>query len=329
MRRSKVLFLLLIGLAASDAFAASDDHAAAQRIRIEGRSQATITTPQILLGDIADISSPEFTDDEAVIALRRIGVASSPMPGESIRISGTEIVSKMRMAGVELNRVGYSFPREVSVSRASRTLGLDEVRRVVEEMFQKSGRDIEIRDLQLGRQVEVAPGDITIEARPAGVGTNGSSSRINLDITVRSPTVPEIRVPTVAMVTEWSEVPIATRSLPKGAVVEDQDLERARVNLSSLPRDVAMNEGQIVGLEIKQDIAVGEVFRRDKMIMPVVVAAGSKVTMMVRTKFFDATATGIAIEPGMLGQEIKVRNETSKRVVSAIVKERGLVEVVQ
>jgi flagella basal body P-ring formation protein FlgA len=49
--------------------------------------------------------------------------------------------------------------------------------------------------------------------------------------------------------------------------------------------------------------------------------------MKYQSEFFEATASGVALENGGIGQEIKVRNDASKKVVSGQVLEAGIVRV--
>jgi flagella basal body P-ring formation protein FlgA len=61
--------------------------------------------------------------------------------------------------------------------------------------------------------------------------------------------------------------------------------------------------------------------------IPPVVEAGSRVTMMYRYGRLQASAIGVALESGTERQEIKVRNDSSKRVVSARIVDKDTVEV--
>ena len=99
----------------------------------------------------------------------------------------------------------------------------------------------------------------------------------------------------------------------------------ARLSTASIPKGAADQSTAIVGLATNSNIALGEVFQRAKLAIPPVVASGSRVTMIVRTSFLEASASGIALESGIEGQEIKVRNESSKRVVSGKVTANGTV----
>ncbi|MCB0321344.1 MAG: flagellar basal body P-ring formation protein FlgA, partial [Bdellovibrionales bacterium] len=130
-----------------------------------------------------------------------------------------------------------------------------------------------------------------------------------------------------ALVEEWVEVPVAARPLSAGSVVGPLDVAMARLNIQRLPRDAAFQKETIVGLETKRGIAYGEVFRKNKLSIPPVITAGAKVTLEYRSKFLRATATGIALEDAAVGENIRIRNEASKKIVSGTVLEPGIVGV--
>jgi flagella basal body P-ring formation protein FlgA len=141
------------------------------------------------------------------------------------------------------------------------------------------------------------------------------------------PEMPVVQFPVFAEIEEWREIPVAARNLNRGERIGDADIVRARMRLQDLPKDVATREQDLVGLETKQPLAEGEIFRRAKVVVPPTITAGSKVTLRYRSQFFDATASGVSLENGAVGEQIKVRNESSKKVVSARVVEAGLAEV--
>ena len=93
--------------AAANAESAHEATPLQSAIRINGRAESTITKAQITLEDIADVTSRDLKDDDALIALKRIAIAQSPAPGAETTIAAMSIVDKLRQAGVDLKQVGY------------------------------------------------------------------------------------------------------------------------------------------------------------------------------------------------------------------------------
>ena len=128
-------------------------------------------------------------------------------------------------------------------------------------------------------------------------------------------------------VREYVQVPIAKHALPKGAIISSGDVKMARARLSDIPTDSAMDSREIVGQAIKYPISHGEVFSRRKLSLPAMVTRGARVTLRYRSSLLEATASGIALEEGALGQRIQVRNDSSKKMITGEVISPGLIEV--
>lgn len=295
-------------------------------LHVVGRATNVVTATEIRLGDVAEIIATAATEDEAVIALQKIVLERSPAPGKDVGIPAAKILDRMKAAGVDIDAIGYTLPRVIEVKRASRSITEAEVLQAIEAATSAAGREISVKRVSLGGDIQVGPADTVVAAIPFGARGAG---RLGFTITMRDEEGRASSFPVEAVIDEWAEMPVAKRALPRGAVVTEDDVMMARLNLSSLPGDVAREQSGIVGLSIASDIGFGEVFRRNKLAIPAVVQAKSRVTVMYRAPGFEATASGVALENGIVGQEIRVRNESSKKIISGIVVEPGLVRVKQ
>ena len=318
MRLTLAYIVVLFGLASSGVAENSYD------IRINGRREITVTTPTISLADLAEVTSQRSGDEETVIGLKRLFVEKAPAPGESLTISAAQLLARLREEGVDLKRVGYSFPRVMSVKRASRILSTDEIRSAIEAFLRASGKEIALKDLRASGEVHLIPGLVEIKAIPFDSGSPGRMSfKLSAEVEGQAP----VNFNVDADVDEWREVPIAARPLAKGTLIAERDLVMARMNVNQIPRDAVQKTSDIIGLQASKDLNYGEVLRNTKIAQPLAVQAGDRVTMVYKKGLLEATAKGIAIDSGIVGQSVKVKNESSKRTVSGLVREQGLVEV--
>lgn len=304
--------------------AADDSRAALRGIRIIGREQVTVTGDKVRLEDVAEVSSPHIADDEGVIALKKLELVTSPSPGQKTTLAAMAVLDRLRTANVDLTQVGYTLPSIMTISRAGREITLEEVRATIEGLLASQHRDTTIKQVRYDSNVFVAPGLVTLSAEPL---FTQSPAQLPFMITAKVGGAPEVRFKAVATADEWKEVPVAARALPRGAVVEEGDVVMARLNTAALPRDLADKPTSIVGLATSSSISFGEAFQRSKLAIPPVITAGAQVTMIVRTNLLEATASGVALEAGIEGQEIKIRNESSKKTVTGKVVEPGVVLV--
>ncbi len=323
-RHKAVLILAHVLLVAQFSLAETKAPANTASVRVMGRESAVVTTSEVRLGDVADVSSSNNTDDEVVIGLKRVVIAESPAPGEKINIGGAKILERLRAQGIELKQIGYSLARNISVERAARTLSKEEVIQQINKFLLDSGRDINLRELNFSEEVQIAPGEAEFKLSSFETGRNGE---LGFNIEARVEDAPVKNFKLVAQVDEWRELPVASRAMSRGSVIGPSDYAMARMNIAQVSRNSAAKIEDVLGKEVVQNIASGEAFALNKLNIPPVIRAGSKVTMLYRSKLLEASASGIALEDAIPGQTLKVRNENSKKVIFGVAREEGLVEV--
>lgn len=293
-------------------------------IRVVGREKVTVTTSTIRLGDVAEVSSPLVTDDEAVIGLQRILLSEGITPGEKRTLAASDVLQKLVAEGVNLDQVRYMLPRAIAVSRAGRAIERSEIKAAIERYLLGEGRNAALKDITYPSQSYVVPGIASIEARP--LATTGSGARMfSIDALVPGEQPVQFSVP--ATIDEWIEVPVATRPLGKGSIIEGSDVMMARMNTNALPADIIRDTKDVLGLAALREIEPGEVMRKQKLQLPAIVAAGAPVVAVFRSGSLEVTARATALDAGAMGQELRVRNDTSKKVIVGTVIAPGLVEV--
>lgn len=324
---NKHLNRILSGVAATLTLVVTSLDVSAQTsraIRIEGRTHATTTKPTLQLEDIAEVTALGSGHEETVIALKKIEIGESPAPGKEQTIPALTILEKLKEAGVSISEVGYTFPRIISVKRASRELSRQEIVSAIQAYFETSGEDAKVKDARYPSDIRISPGESQISAIPMALA---GGSQQEFAIRVRAKDQPDIRFEARASIERFGEVPVLRRPVSKGEVVGVDDVVMARMNLNAVPADAARDVDSVVGLETKRSFGSGEVLRREKLEVPSLIEAGERVTIRYRNGLLEASASGIAMDAGAAGAQIRVRNEISKKVVSGNVSAAGLVEV--
>lgn len=292
-------------------------------IRVQGRPDAIVTDKTVRLGDIAQIDSPNIQDDEAIIQLKKITVGASPKAGESVTLEGTTVLERLRDEGVRLDSIRYSLPRNISITRAFREVKLDELERALSSFISKGDKHVDVKQLVVDRPIRLPTDSLGLEVvalqntKPGHIGVDYKSVAGS----------DEVRFQLKAIADEWRLMPVASRPLVKGATITANDVQLVKVNGTSLGRDSIENLGDIVGRNLTKDIGQGEMFKASAVVVPAVVTAGSRVTVVFRQSRLEVTASGIALDNGGMGQDIRVRNESSKKVIVGKVSDPGLVTV--
>lgn len=320
----QVWLALLIGAhVISGSVMAEAPKASSATIRVQGRADAIVTDKTIRLGDVAQIDSPNVQDDEAIIHLKKISLGDSPKVGESVTLEGTSVLERLREEGVRLDSIRYSLPRQIAVTRAFREVKMDELERALHAFLSKGEKNVEVKQIVMDRPIRVPTDSLGLEV-VALQTTNPGHMGIDYKSIAGSD---EVRFQLRALADEWRLMPVASRPLAKGAMVSGEDVKLVKVNGTSVGRDTMENLGDIVGRSLTKDIGQGEMFKAAAVVIPPVISAGSRVTVVFRHNRLEVTATGTALDNGGLGEEIRVRNESSKKVVTGKVLERGLVLV--
>lgn len=290
---------------------------------IRGKSDVLVTKQKVNLSDIADISAQ---NTEAQLALSKIELGSSPKPGSTMELPAQRVLDVLRNQGVDLQKVGYVFTPNITIRRASRSITEPEIQAALQATLAQEGGDVAIKNISLPRDPQVFTGPATIQA---SLRAANNASQRNYEITLTGSDGEKMTLEGRAELDSWKQVPVATRSLAAGSIVEAPDFGLARLNTKDLPKDAAFDVSNLLGKMVQREVTVGQVFRVGTLERPAVIKSGSRVTLVVNSGLLEATASGIAMQDGFNGDLIEVRNDLSKRIISGRVKNQNTVEILQ
>jgi flagella basal body P-ring formation protein FlgA len=257
------------------------------------------------------------------LELRNISLGASPKVGESKIFQGVEILERLKEQGVRLDAILYTFPRQIQVTRAYREVGSDELERALKAFLVSSERALEVKHIVATRPIKIPADSFGVEVvgiQPIQPGHYGVDYRSKAGSD-------EVRFQMRALADEWKVVPVASRPLKRGEVIGAGDVRLSKINATTMTRGSIEQIGDVVGRALVRDVGQGEIFSNLAVIVPPVIAAGSRVTMLYRHGRLEAAAVGVALEDGAERQYIKVKNEASQKIVEARVVEKGVVEV--
>ena len=118
---------------------------------------------------------------------------------------------------------------------------------------------------------------------------------------------------------------VAKNTLERGAVISPSDIELKKRNISSSRAGVITNPDEVVGLTVKRRIRDLQPISPAQLDQPIMVDRGQRVVMIAEQDGIEARTMGEAMKKGRKGDMIKVKNESSQRVVSAVVDNMGVV----
>lgn len=133
-----------------------------------------------------------------------------------------------------------------------------------------------------------------------------------------------VHVPAQVMI--HREIPVAAQDIVRGQPITASHLTTAVVNISSIRQGFAADSGAIIGREAKRNIGKGEPFRTAQLDAPTTVRRGEIVVLESVAGPIKVSSSGVAMGDGRLGQKIRVKNDSSERIITGIVKGQGLVQ---
>jgi flagella basal body P-ring formation protein FlgA len=154
--------------------------------------------------------------------------------------------------------------------------------------------------------------------------TTNSGGNVNVQVVCAGSITWAILVPAQARV--YRSVAVAGRNLQRGEQVSADDLTSELKDVSDFRMGYSLTPEAIIGKEIKFTVNKGEVFRNSALDAPLVIKRGDTVSMEAATGEISVRTNGTAITDGRIGQQIRVKNNQSARVINAKVVGPGKVQ---
>ncbi|MGL5700685.1 MAG: flagellar basal body P-ring formation chaperone FlgA [Kluyvera sp.] len=123
-------------------------------------------------------------------------------------------------------------------------------------------------------------------------------------------------------------VVVASSTLERGQVISADNLTLKKLNVSSTRGDYLTQPDDVMGMTVKRRIRDRQPITLNQLESPTLVERGQRVLMVAEQNGVEARTMGEAMKKGRKGEIIKVKNESSGRIVSAVVADIGVVNMV-
>ncbi|KTD34282.1 flagellar basal body P-ring biosynthesis protein FlgA [Legionella moravica] len=121
---------------------------------------------------------------------------------------------------------------------------------------------------------------------------------------------------------------VAKRALVKGSRITSNDLYPMEMDAQKLKQGYFTDPKELIGLICKHDITPDSPLNSFNIELAKLVHRGDQVTIVATNDYLTVSMDGIALDEGVLGDSIKVKNLSSKRVIDAQVTGEKKVAVV-
>ena len=156
--------------------------------------------------------------------------------------------------------------------------------------------------------------------------TTNSGGNVNVEVNCKGASSWTILVPALARV--YRSVAVAGRNLQRGELIDEDDLATEVIDVSDFRMGFSLTSDTIIGKEVKYTVNKGETFRNSALDAPMVIKRGDTVSMEANIGGISVKTSGTAVSDGRVGQQIRVKNNQSSRVINAKVVGSGLVQSV-
>ena len=125
----------------------------------------------------------------------------------------------------------------------------------------------------------------------------------------------------------YIEVPITVRGIVHGGVITDSDISTTRILLSKMKGGYLESIDQVVGMQARRNLGNGVLIRNSDIVKPTLIRQNDTVSIIYSQNNIKLRTLGIALQSGAVGDNIKVKNESTGIVVHGTVAGKNLVEV--
>lgn len=125
----------------------------------------------------------------------------------------------------------------------------------------------------------------------------------------------------------FQDVIVASRSLPRGHLMQQGDFELASRDVSGIVGAYLSNPGDILGRRLTRSVTKGLVLASPLLQDQTLISKGQMVTLNAGGGAIEIRMSGIAVSDGGKNQLIRVRNATSGKIVEGRVRSASVVEV--
>ncbi len=130
-----------------------------------------------------------------------------------------------------------------------------------------------------------------------------------------------------AQVDLFRPLAVADKTIKRGDLITLADIRMETRNVSQLSEESLLSKEEIAGKAAKRIINAGDIIRPALLDHPKAITRGENVTITAKSGSIEVVMQGTAMTDGKLGQQIRIRNNQSDRIISAKVVGQAAVEI--
>lgn len=207
---------------------------------------------------------------------------------------------------------------------------LEQLRTLVEQFLhshyaQSEAQRVTVEVAQLDPRLQLSECQANLELELNDVSNSGGNVSVHSRCRNQQPW--SIYVP--AQVDLYRPVVVAARNLSRGTRLSANDVTIALRNTSRLRQGFVDSEKAVLGMELRRPLERNEPFRDGLLVQPLAVNRGDEVRLEAEVGGITVSARGTAMSSGRVGQQIRVKNSRSERIVAGRIIAPGHVQTLR
>ncbi len=266
---------------------------------------------------------------EGVPDLAKVRVTNAPSVGGSLLVSRDQALAALVASGVPVTSTNWTGPITTRVTRRMRDLEEKEVREMLaaelQRRFSRDRGELELRLSRPWRTVSVA--DENSEIRIVEAPSQGITPVMSLKFQLKAGD--EVLGEWFQSVSAklWADVFVVPSAVRRGTALPDAEVTEERRDLLSARDALAQMPTNPAAWEFSESLGAGQVLTRRSLRLRTVVSRGKLIDAVVRSGLLEITAKVEALEDGIPGQVIRVRNAQTRKELRGRVEDEGLVRI--
>jgi flagella basal body P-ring formation protein FlgA len=151
----------------------------------------------------------------------------------------------------------------------------------------------------------------------------GQSSRLNVQVSCNSGAGWSLFVPVDLAI--FRPVVTVINPIARGATIGSADVQLTETDVSSLNGQYLTRLEDAVGMSTKRAFNAGNAVITDQLSQPLLIKRGETVIISAEVDGLSVRMPGVALTDGRRGEQIRVKNSNSAKIVDAQVVDTGLV----
>ena len=293
------------------------------KIIVHFKPTASVAGPRIVLADIAEIS---FAGDQTE-AIKQLQVGAAPAVGKNKELYTVSVIKGLQHRR-ELTDVDWQGSTNIIVERRGQRVSRAQIDTILQQYLQENSHklpqsEIRLTVQQAPEEMLFAEGTLSWKVTPSRPGILGSS---NFTIAFSLNGKPAGNCVVRGRLAALAEVVVAATPLHKGDRISSNSVRMERQDIGGLEAPFTAID-QIMDLEVARAIGAGTALDRSLLVLPAVIKGGDLVKISARKGGLMISTSGVAQVAGRLGETIKVKNSSTKKLVFCRVDGPGMVSV--